>query len=506
MGKHSVTGSRSAIASATDPAEPTVGPDSTRAARNTASLLISRVAIAAMGWAGSLLIARTLSPDDFGAFSLVFGILGLMAIVTDLGVGRVVLGDLVKTDQDASSDLAGSFVLLRLALGLVGYVVAVVFVVVADYSAEIVRATLIGGLVVVIATPSHALSVIYQSRLRMTYVSAIESASQFVQLALTVAAVLWAPYLLILVLPAVANEVVAIVLKIRGIRRGVTGAAPRFHHVLRFWKPMLVEAIPLSIGFALIQATAKIDVLMLSKLDNLNSVGLYTVGYKFSDFVTIAGVAVSTPFMTVMVASWPGNARAFTNASRRAIGIVAGLGGLGITIFWPCATELIGGLYGARFAEAALATKLLVIGAVLAGVSQIALLALVSAGKHRQYPWLALFALALNVCLNLYFIPRFSYTGAAWVTLITEVVAVVAVTCLVAAVIPFRGVIPITRSLSCAALAAALIAGGSAAQHYWDVSWIACTIGGGVLYVVVAYILRITDDLGVPRWRGSLRR
>lgn len=477
--------------------------NATRAARNTAALLSTRILIAAFGWVGSVLIARTLSPDAFGAFSLVFGVLGLMAVVTDLGVGRVVLADLVKANPTRPSDLAGSFIVLRLTLGLVGYVVAVGFVMIAGYSREIVIATAVGGLVVVIATPSHALSVIYQSRLQMSYVAVVETIAQFMQLLLTVCAVLWAPYLLILMLPPVANELVSAVLKIGGMARGRTGAAPGWHGILRFWKPMLIEAIPLSIGYALIQMTAKVDILLLSKMDTLNSVGLYSVGYKFSDFVLVAGLAVSTPFMTLLVSAWPDDSNAFVAATRRSMGIIAGLGALGIAVFWPCATPLLGLLYGSRFEAAGLATNLLVTGAVMAGLSQIGMLALVSAGKHRSYPWLALIALGLNVGLNFVFIPWLSYTGAAYVTLITEVAIAGGIALILRRSIPFPGLIPWGKISIFAALSLIFVLASTGFQQQFNVPWIVCGSVTAILFMGAAHILGLTEDFGIHRRKGA---
>ncbi len=48
--------------------------------------------------------------------------------------------------------------------------------------------------------------------------------------------------------------------------------------------------------------------------------------------------------------------------------------------------------------------------------------ALVAAGKNRWYPAITLAGLVVNVGLNLVFIPRFSYEGAAASTLLAEVV------------------------------------------------------------------------------------
>ncbi len=58
---------------------------------NAGWLIASRLGIAALGWAGTLLIARHLSLAEFGRFTIIFAILGLMSVVTDMGIGRIAL-------------------------------------------------------------------------------------------------------------------------------------------------------------------------------------------------------------------------------------------------------------------------------------------------------------------------------------------------------------------------------------------------------------------------------
>ena len=377
-----------------------------RAIGNTASLLVSRVAIAAMGWAGTVIIARILSPDDWGKFSFIFGVLGLMSIVTDLGVGRVVLARLVGEDADEISRVATSFIVLRVALGLIGYLVAVLFVLLSGYAAHVVYATAVAGVVVVIATPSHALTVLYQSRLRLSYVAAAEMLGQLVQLIFTIFAALFAPYLLIFVIPAVANEVMSIALKIRGVRRGHAGPSPAGRLEIWRWKEMLIEAVPLSIGFAFIGITSKIDLLMLARLASFDSVGLYSIGYKFADFVLDAALATVIPFTALMVSAWPSLPDSFRESFHRAGAITAIICAAGLAAFWPVAGTLLALLYGQRFEAASFSTRFLVAGGILSALSRLGLMALVSVGRHRIYPWVALLSLVLNVGLNLVLIPR----------------------------------------------------------------------------------------------------
>lgn len=466
-----------------------IASDPKAAARATAAVLVSRVVVAALGWVGSVVVARSLSPEGWGQFSFVFALLGLMSVVTDLGVGRVVLARLMDDDADEIRRTASSFLALRVALGLLGYVLAVGYVAVLRYPGEVILATAVGGLVVVFATPSHALSVLYQSRHRLLLVAVAESVGQVLQLGLTVLAAVFAPSLLIFVLPAVANEIFKLVTKGFGIRNRSLGLKPSRHIEFHRWIPYLREAIPLAIGFALTVAMLKIDVLMLSVLDSFDSVGLYSIGYKFSDMIDTFALAAVAPVSTLLIASWPHDPGTFRARSRSAAALFAVFGAMAVAAFWPSAEPLIGLLYGDRFVESADAARLLVLGAALMSLVVLGIFMLASAGMQRHYPAVALFGLAINVGMNLVLIPRYSYDGAAISTIVTIAITLVLLWVVIARSMPIAGLLPV-KSLAVLAVvtAAATIAGWFAVQSlpslWFPISVAAATIVGGVIYLL----------------------
>lgn len=411
--------------------------------RSSAALLLSRALVSAMGWAGSILIARLLGAEAWGQFSFVFGVLGLLSVVTDLGVGRVVLGKLLDPDPAEVERVATSFLALRVLLGLLGYGVAMAYVVLLGYDAVVVRATAVAGVVVVVATPSHALSVLFQSRLRMTVVAGAEALGQLVQLVLTVLVAVVAPVLLLFVIPFVVNEIACLAVKVRAVRRRAAGPVRLGRPELWRWRQMVVDAVPLTIGVALTTLIGKIDLLLLGRLDTFQAVGLYAIGYKFADVVALAGIAIVTPVMTLMVAAWPHDPGTFRLRTQQTGSVVVGLAALVVATFWSAAGPVIRTLYGAEYGSAVGSARLVVLGGVFSLLTTLGFTVLVAAGRHRLYPWVGLAGLTLNVGLNLVLIPRFSFPGAAWATVITEVVLAALIWLLVARTVPVRGLLPL---------------------------------------------------------------
>jgi O-antigen/teichoic acid export membrane protein len=470
------------------------------ASRNTVALLASRLTIAALGWAGTVLIARHLSPTDWGVFSFVFGLLGMMSIVTDLGVGRVVLARLLEADPAEADVVASSFVSLRAVLGLFGYGIAVAYVVIMGYSGEVIRATALAGLVVVVATPSHALAVLYQSRLKLATVAASEACAQLVQLILTILAALTMPTLFIFILPAVANELFSGTWKLIGVRRGWLGPRVRARPSLKLWRGMLAEAVPLSVGLAMVTLLTKVDILLLARFDRFDSVGLYTVAYKFADLASYAVLAVVTPLATLLVAVWPTFPDEFRLRVRSAAITIALVTCLGVVVMWASAEPVIALLYGARFSAAADATRLLLVGGVFAALTQLVLMTLISAGRQRGYPWVAVGALALNVGLNVLLIPRFSFNGSAWATVLTEMAMLFAMWVLLARTVPVRKLLPASKLAVVLLLTVGTCAATSIVPTMTTMPWVLVGLLAAVLFVVGACALRLVDESLMKRF------
>jgi O-antigen/teichoic acid export membrane protein len=473
------------------------------AARATLAVVLSRVVVAALGWAGSVIIARALDAEQWGQFSFVFALLGVMSIVTDLGVGRVVLAKLISNDPDEVARTAASFLALRTLLGGIGYVLALVYVVALRYPGEVIAATALAGLVVVFATPSHAMSVLFQSRHRLFLVAIAESLGQVLQLALTVVAALMAPTLLIFVLPAVANELFKLVTKLWGLRSPALGLRPARTLGIDRWKRMLVEAVPLAIGFALTVAMMKIDMLMLSLLDTFDAVGLYSIGYKFSDMLDTIALAAVAPISTLLVAAWPGQLDVFRKRTRSAAMLFALAGCVCVAAFWPSAEPAIRLLYGERFAESAPAAQLLVVGAAIMSLIILGIFLLAAAERQRHYPAVALFGLALNIGLNLVLIPRLSYYGSAIATVITWTVTVVLLWVVISRIMPVDKLLPLGELAALVGLTAVITAAATYLVHILPAWWPLWSAAAVVVLLALAVVFKLTGGVGLPGRRGA---
>lgn len=385
---------------------------------NAASLMISRLAVAAMGWAGTLLIVRHLSLADWGKFSFVFGLLGMMAVITNMANPRVIFGQLARDD----GSLAGSYVLLRLALGLLAYVVALSFETVGHYPTVVLRATLIAGLVVVIANCSSGYDVIFQYRMQLSKVAVASVLGQAAQLGLTIVLALVHSSLVIFTVPAVLCEVVASAWRLYRLPKH-----PALHYTFnwRHWMELIKLSIPLALGGALTVMYYSLDTVMLSKMQTFAAVGIYGIAYKFAGIVAVVGTGLSRALLPVLVRYWPEEAEHFRAVLRRTTRLLLVLGALITFEFMIFATNAIGLLYGHHYVVGAGAARLVVASECVGFFETLAVTTLISVNRNKFFVVAALAGLLVNLGVNLLVIPRWSYMGAAWATLLTEVVVLV---------------------------------------------------------------------------------
>ncbi len=340
----------------------------------------------------------------------------MLSIVTDLGIGRIIISGMLRTDHDRAG-LAGTYILLRAALGLVGYGVVMLTVVLAGYPDPVVRATAVAGLVVVLATPSSAYAVAFQVTDRLAQLAVTDAVAQLAQVALTVAIAFRGGSIVWFTVPAVLNAALVVAWRIPAAHRLVRF---RYHVDLGLWWKLLKEAVPLSAGTAFATLYYRIDSVMLASMDDFAAVGLYGVAYKFVDLVHFVPSSLSVAILAPLAAAWPDRPAEFGDHIRHGLRLLTIAGGGFAVGFWLFATPVVALLYGSDFSEAGLATSIVVSGEALAFVSALLVVVLIAVGRHRAYPVITLAGLAVNVGLNLVLIPRYSLEGAAGATLVTE--------------------------------------------------------------------------------------
>jgi O-antigen/teichoic acid export membrane protein len=297
--------------------------------------------------------------------------------------------------------------------------------------------------------------------------------------------------LVVLTIPATLAWVVGLAWKL-GALRGVF----RFRYVIVWstWRALVKVAIPLAIGTGLTTIYYNLDSVMLSKLDTYTAVGLYGIAYKFAGVIQFFSWALGMALLGPLVTAWPDDPSAFWATVRRAAGLLA-LGAVIISVeFSIFAGPAIQLLYGSRFVSGAGAARFVVVSECVGFFTYLAATTLIAMGKNRLYPLGGLLGVVVNFSLNIYVIPHYSYNGAAWATLITEVIVAAILWMLLRA----QGKVEFPTMLTAKAVVGGFLAAGVAVLLDLAVPWpIAAVLSFGV-YVLFLHVAKVTGPAGLP--------
>jgi O-antigen/teichoic acid export membrane protein len=461
-------------------------------ASGTGVLVVGRVAVAAMGWAGTVLVVHALSPSDWGGYSLVFAVLNLVSLVATLRLGAYVTADILAAGDDPGP-LVSSYATMRLLLGVGCYLAALASVALLGYPPAVLVATGVAGLSLVIASQNASLDLLFITRHWMRSVAVAGVLGQAAQLVVTVLLVASGTHsLVVLAAPALLYDGAALVWRLGTVRGRVHIRVPTLEWSR--WRVWFRDAIPLSIGGALTIVYTRIDSVILSKLVGLAAVGKYAIGYKFADLVAFFPTALTATLLVTLTAARREEPGRFTTSFGKAFLVVTVVAVGTAVVFGVYSAPLIRLLYGARYVDAARATQGLVLGELLAFYTALCFTALAAVNRNRAYPVAALIGLVVNVGLNLVLVPTWSYNGAALATVLTEVF-VLAILARAASRIPEVGPVPwgaSTRVVG-AGVVMAVVAVGLGRVVPWPVA----AASSCVVYVAGLQLLRVGGPAGL---------
>lgn len=191
------------------------------------------------------------------------------------------------------------------------------------------------------------------------------------------------------------------------------------HFSLASVLPLLFSSLPLGLAVVFNYLYDKIDILLISKMLDFSSVAFYNVGYGL-----FKGAAISFSFILVPAFSRISGTAKEKTAVKEFFGeyfrliIVICVAAAAAAFF--LADDVITLLYTDRFAESASILRILAPAIIAAGLNNLTGTTLNGMGYFKIVMFITLYALIMNVILNILLLPRFGIHAAAVISVITE--------------------------------------------------------------------------------------
>jgi O-antigen/teichoic acid export membrane protein len=449
---------------------------------NTAWQIGARGISALMGVALAGVLSHYLLSRGFGQYSFVLSVIGVCAVLTDMGLGLVTVRSLGQDDQAARKHTLGGMLVAKLLLALLALVASDCFAVLAPIDAVERTGILLMSALYMVSIPA-ALSAAFQAELELRYPITVGLAQTALTLALTVLLVIrHAPLLALLGVQLVTAGVAAIVLY--WLASGRYGLS--FGGSGRLGLHMMRTAVPVGISQALVVLYFRIDAILLGLLRGPVDVAHYAAAYRFVDLGNFGAAAFMGSMYPLMVRRGQNVGRDWLIVAYQRSADLLMFVAVPLTVTILILSNSVIFLIFPRDFEPSIGA-LRILSLVLIPIYFNNLVGHLVLTVHREkiFLWVSLGAAVLNVGLNLWLIPVYGIMAASGITVLTELYVAVAGTVIVWRVLKF---IPSVRStLLIVAATAIMMVPVYLLRDYL----FAAVVMGTVVYLLTTRLLRV---------------
>lgn len=389
-----------------------------RAARGGALRGLGYAIGAVLGGIAAIILLRYLGPVEFGKYSAVMALVGIMAGVTEAGLGAVGARDMAVLPPGRTRDrVLANLIGMRLVVAPMGVLVMVLVAWAVGFEGRLILGTLVGGLGVILVSTQTTTMLPLWVDLRIVRLTGMEVFRQAI--ALAAIAGLAAVGASLLPFFAVQIAVGALTLLVTPyVVAGWRAMRPALDRTI--WVPLLISALPVAIAVTLNVVYFRVLMVQMEVLSTGQQTGYFATAFRLTDFLIALPMlitSVALPVLAVAHAEDPARMRAAVSGLVQ----LAALGGIAMALFIGlAAAPIVGLLGGAGYEPAVPAVQVQALTLIPLFVGQALQVAIVAAHRQRLLIIANSAALVLVLVGGLLVIPSFAAIGASWVAVAGE--------------------------------------------------------------------------------------
>jgi len=394
---------------------------SRKIAKNTIIQMVGKIISTVLGLFTLGLITRYLGQEGYGEYTTIIAFLTIFAVIADFGLTLVTVQMIsgVK-EKDKEEHILNNLFSFRLVTIVLLLLISPLFLYFFPYNAAIKLGVLITAPYFIFPALTQIIIGLLQKRLSMDRAALAEVISRLF---------LIAGLFLVLRFELGLNGVLIATL--------VSGGSSFLFHYLfarpyaklrlawdwALWKKIISLSWPLAITIILNLIYLRADIIFLSLLKDANEVGLYGAAYRVVDVLTTLPFMFAGLILPTLTSAWSENKKEyFQKIMQRSFDFMAIL----------ALPLIIGGLFlaepvmvavaGPEFKDSGPILRLLIIAVAAIFLGTIFSHAVVAINKQKKLIIYYVFTSATSLVAYFILIPRFSYFGAAAVTIYSEVI------------------------------------------------------------------------------------
>ncbi|MFA6306506.1 MAG: flippase [Patescibacteria group bacterium] len=456
---------------------------SAQVAYNTIIQIAGKAVSTALGLAAIAVMARYLREIGFGQYTTIITFLSFFGIIADFGL-TLVTSQMISRPGNNQAALLNNLFSLRLISAVFFLGLAPLIVLFFPYEPIIKLGVAVAALSFFFTALNQILVGFFQKNLTMTVVAIAEAVSR----ALLLIGIIITAYLdlglLAIMVATVAASLVSFIMHYWFSRRFIKIG---WQIDLTVWREIIKKSWPLglTIFFNLIYLRA--DIFILSLFKSQADVGIYGATYKVIDVLTTLPFMFAGLILPILTSEWAGkNFPKFNQVLQKSFDAMVMLAIPLIVGAQLTADPLMVLIAGENFVQSGYLLKILILAIGFIFIGCLFAHAVIALDKQKNIIGAYIFTALTALAGYLIFIPRFSYYGAAWVTVYSELAIALFSLYIVIKHSQFRPNLSIILKSSAASLIMAL----SIYLLIGKLSLILTILSAGAIYLFCLYLFK----------------
>jgi O-antigen/teichoic acid export membrane protein len=390
---------------------------SRRIFKNTAVLASADIFSRLMRFALAIVIARTLGPAGYGIYAFAFSFAEVYGIISDFGMSNLIIRD-TSREKKYLARYVGNILLVETALSVIAYGFLFLLVGLMGLPQEQAVIVYIAVLAYMLTALSQIVRATFKAHEKMEYDATLNVIQQSVTVALGISVLYFGYGLFALALAFVVGSLINLIASLA--LASARFVRPKFKLERRFLTYLFKEvpSFGLIVFFTVIYY--KISTLLLFFIQGDAATGWFNAAYTMAvslTFLPAAFMGALFPVISTLHVSSRDLAKVVYNESFRYM-IILGLPlAFGTTVL---ADKVIDITYGGQFYNSAGVMQIVIWSVAILFLNYVLMTTLTSINLQRVVMYATGLGVAVNIILNLIVIPTFSYIGASYVMVATE--------------------------------------------------------------------------------------
>ena len=366
-----------------------------------------------------IVISRELGDVGLGKYSFAFSFASIFLLLADFGLPTLITKDVAKNKKLAKEHLAKTFT-LKMVLNILTLIITLAAIVISKKDNETVLLVLLAAIAMCFYNFGGIFRSIFQAYEVMKFEVISKTIERIIAAGIGIFLLVKGYGIFALFWALILSNVVYYILLYFFNSKNIARTGIRFD--LSYWKKVIKDSFPFWLTLIFVSFYVRIDTVMLGFMKDYAVTGWYNAAYRIID------VCVRMLFLPI-IAVFPAFSKFHSVSLEKtkllyeksfyymlvfSIPVVSGLVVL--------AQKIILTIYGGQFINSIIALQILGFALFFTSLNYLMGYLLNSIEKGKIFTITTGVSTVLNITLNLILIPKFSYIGAAFATVSSEII------------------------------------------------------------------------------------